>query len=150
MVVDRFSSTKAAITGVCLLVAACSVGDDYQRPDTVTPSAWTNSHETANTWPSAEWWHSFGAPQLDEAMTAAQSANFDLAVAIAQVRQADAAVHISGASLLPAVDAASSITRAHTPTKSSGSYSSNTFEPTISASYELDFWGKKQGRSGFR
>ncbi|MBX9596728.1 MAG: hypothetical protein K2X46_20360, partial [Roseomonas sp.] len=55
-------------------------------------------------WPDAAWWQAFGAPPLDALMRAAMAGNLDLAAANARVRQADAQVRISGASLLPALD----------------------------------------------
>ena len=111
-------------------------------------------------WPEPEWWRGFRAPELDALMAAAAEANFDLAAATAQVRQADALVRVAGAPLLPAVDAAAAVTR--TQSSASGAVSrrrvSSANRLTLSASYEIDFWGgnraaleaARQGAAAFR
>jgi multidrug efflux system outer membrane protein len=140
-------STMIALAG---LLTACSVGPDYQRPDVAIPSAW-NTTDTLNNvpaWPSANWWHNFGSPQLDEFEESAKTANFDIAAAVARIRQADAQLRIAGASLLPALSAGGTISRERTsPTALSGSARSSTFTASsaaLNASYELDFWGKNK------
>ncbi|WP_376100579.1 hypothetical protein ACE7GA_23070 [Roseomonas sp. CCTCC AB2023176] len=55
--------------------------------------------------PDPAWWRGFGSAELDALMERATSANLDLAAAAARVRQADAAVRIAGAALLPEVTA---------------------------------------------
>ncbi len=54
---------------------------------------------------SADWWRGFRSPDLNRLMAQAEAGNFDIAAAIARVRQADAAVRIAGASLLPSLSA---------------------------------------------
>lgn len=140
----------AALAAAALLLNGCSVGEDYQRPQVAQPLSWSDG-VAAGEWPSATWWRSFNAPDLDAYVRQASEANLDLAVAVARVRQADAQVKVSGASLLPSLDGGSSATRSHTPVsktsnKSNGSNSvqSNSYAANLSASYEIDFWGKNQ------
>lgn len=128
------------------LLAGCSVGDDYVRPAASPPARWSNVDRNAP-WPSAEWWRSFGSVRLDELMARAREANFDLAAATARVRQADAQLGIAGASLLPSLSASVSETRARssqaasTITQSKARHTT-TGSAVLTASYELDFWGK--------
>lgn len=128
------------------LLAGCSVGDDYVRPETPPPARWSNADRNAP-WPSAEWWRSFGSARLDELMARAREANFDLAAATARVRQADAQLGIAGASLLPSLSASVSETRARSSQAASSTTltkarHTTTSSATLTASYELDFWGK--------
>src|ERR1700730_13792187 len=53
--------------------------------------------------PMLDWWRGFRSHELTELMEAAQTYNLDIAVAIAQIVQADAQGGISGAPLLPSV-----------------------------------------------
>jgi len=131
-------------------LAACSVGDDYKRPETPAPAAWSEEEAKA-VWPAADWWTAFGSDELNGYMQDAQTANLDIAAAIARIREADAQAEVSGAALLPTLDAGVSAARKQTPVSTTSSSSSsaskrpviaNSFSPTISASYELDFWGK--------
>ena len=59
----------------------------------------------AAAWPDEAWWQGFSAPELDRLMAAARVQNFDIAAAVARVRQADAQLRIAGAPLLPTVTA---------------------------------------------
>jgi multidrug efflux system outer membrane protein len=138
---------------ICTLVAACSVGPTYHRPDIAPPTQWhegpdatAGSPAAASPWPEAGWWHGFGSPQLDELIAEAERNNDDLAGAIARVREADAQVRIAGAPLFPTLDLGAAATRQRTvvPGGASGPRLTNIFNPQITASYELDFWGKNR------
>ncbi|MDJ0387753.1 efflux transporter outer membrane subunit [Roseomonas sp. E05] len=96
-------------------------------------------------WPDPDWWTRFDAPELDRLMTAAMAGNFDLAAATARVRQADAQLRIAGASLFPTVGVDAGATQARSVASSSlagRSRNSTRYDATLSASYEVDFWGR--------
>ena len=138
----------ASIAAVVLL-AGCSLGQHFQRPAAVTPPAWHTDAGTQPAWPAADWWRGFSAPQLDELIAQAQAANFDLAAAVARIRQADAQARIAGAPLLPTLGATGAITREREPPAASGKKvirpgDFTTINPGLAASYEIDFWGKNQ------
>jgi outer membrane protein, multidrug efflux system len=139
--------SAAAISGCALCVlAACSVGPAYKRPDIPLPEQWRDPAATAaqSIWPPSDWWHGFGSDRLDQLIGAAQSRNDDIAVAIARVQEADAQVRIAGAALLPTVDAGATATREHAQVTGEGLRTFNLFNPELTASYELDFWGKNR------
>ena len=135
-----------------LLLAGCTAQFDTRltsgtvRETGLPPLAaqWRQSH--ASSVPSnltLEWWSSFGSPELVGLLETAQRDSFDLAAAMARVRQAQAAASIAGSSLLPSVDASVGVTRA----ARSGGGSANTvdtmrYQAGLTASYELDFWGR--------
>ena len=55
---------------VCLLLSACTVGPDYQRPQVQTPPAWHTDGYWRLAQPShaplaPDWWRSFGDKELD-------------------------------------------------------------------------------------
>ena len=83
--------------------------------------------------------------QLNGLIEDAQRANDDIAAAIARVREADAQARISGAPLLPSVSACGAATRESLLNlTSAGTTTTNEFSALLSASYELDFWGKNR------
>jgi NodT family efflux transporter outer membrane factor (OMF) lipoprotein len=146
---------------ICTVVAACSVGPAYHRPDIAPPVQWREGPDSAagspaagspaagspaatSPWPAADWWHGFGSAQLDELIAEAERNNDDLAGAIARVREADAQVRIAGAPLFPTLDLGADATRERTLVPGSGPRIGNVFNPQITASYELDFWGKNR------
>lgn len=135
------------------LLTGCIVG--YEKPDTALEVAdkyryATNKPEAAL--PSLDWWRSFRSPELTALVEAAQTANLDIAVAVARIAQADAQARISGAALLPTVDANGSATRSRSPQNSSSSLNGNSrggaettnYNASLSASYAIDFWGQNR------
>jgi len=134
-----------AAAGAALL-AGCNLGPRYHRPDTPTPQAWLTAPDGgAAQWPASDWWRGFGSEDLDQLIERAQRANDDLRAAIARVHQADAQRRIAGAPLLPALSLDASATRARAPVPVENVFmTGNDFNPLLSASYELDFWGKNR------
>jgi outer membrane protein, multidrug efflux system len=129
------------------MLAACSVGPAYKRPDIPLPAKWreTPDDNAAGVWPSSDWWHGFGSQKLDELIAEAQRSNDDLGAAVARVEEADAQVRIAGAALLPSLDVGATATRQESQVARAGrSGTFNTFNPELTASYELDFWGKNR------
>jgi outer membrane protein, multidrug efflux system len=137
--------------GVLTLAAAgCTLGPAYHRPAIPPPTAWrTTVAQAAPTWPSVDWWRGFGSVQLDELIREARQANDDLAAAIAQVREAEAQVTIATGALLPALNAGMNAARQRSfiPLPGAGTLTYNDFNPQLSASYELTFWGNWAARS---
>ncbi len=97
-------------------------------------------------WPDSAWWHEFGSVDLDALEAAAQAQNFDIAVAIAQVRQADAQIRINSAPLLPALQGTAGATWTQSNLQSGlprpVTYDTHQYSAGLDASYTLDFWGK--------
>jgi outer membrane protein, multidrug efflux system len=138
-----------AALGGCAFVAlaalaGCSVGPAYKRPDIALPAQWREAgNDAGGVWPNADWWHAFGSERLDELIAEAERSNDDLAVAIARVQEADAQARIAGAPLLPSVDLTADATREYAVVNGvKGNF--NVFNPALTASYELDFWGKNR------
>jgi outer membrane protein, multidrug efflux system len=141
----------ALFGGICAWFTGCSVGPSYKRPDIALPPQWHESAggaaggASASVWPAAEWWHGFGSAKLDQLIAEAEHNNDDLAGAIARVQEADAQARIAGAALLPSLDLGANGSRQRAQTTSSGvSRVFNTFNTELTASYELDFWGKNR------
>jgi len=127
-------------------LTACSVGPAYKRPDIPLPTAWSEAppDDGAGIWPSSDWWHGFGSEKLNQLIAEAQRNNDDLAVAIARIQEADAQARIAGAVLLPSLDLNADASRQRAQVGGGGPATFNSFSPVLSASYELDFWGKNR------
>jgi outer membrane protein, multidrug efflux system len=153
------SALCALLLSPCL--SGCILGTE--RPDLnlevpVAYRAGPKSEAAADKAPPAiDWWRGFRSNELSSLMDAAQTNNLDIAVAVAQIIQADAQVGVSGAALLPTISGSASAEREHggggsSSTSSSGlgttaSGSSSTvsiFSTGLTASYMLDFWGKNR------
>ncbi len=129
------------------LLIGCSVGPAYHRPDIAAPAQWREAAAGSGAeavWPAADWWHGFGSAKLDELIAEAQRNNDDLAAAVARVQEADAQARIAGAALLPSLDLGATATRERARTPGNAAQVFNSFNPELTASYEIDFWGKNR------
>jgi len=102
--------------------------------------------------PTLDWWRGFRSKELTEVIEEARQANLDIAAAIARIVQADAQARVTGAALLPNVALNGSATRSR-PSQStggsgggssSGGSEFNNLSTSLTASYEIDFWGKNR------
>jgi NodT family efflux transporter outer membrane factor (OMF) lipoprotein len=140
---------RLSLLTVCLLLSAC--GSPLQRPDSGVqpPAAWQSPHTDSVIRNNPQWWTQFGSPQLDRLIADARVGSFDLAAAVARVRQAQATTVITGGSLLPEVKAGINANRQKLMRgngysqldASSSNDAVDYFDANLSASYELDFWG---------
>jgi len=94
--------------------------------------------------PAVDWWRGFRSSELTSLMEAAQIYNLDIAVAIAEIVQADAQVGVSGAPLLPQLSGTASAERDHTGPLGAGGSTTSLYNTGLTASYMLDFWGKNR------
>lgn len=99
--------------------------------------------------PALDWWRGFRSSELTALMDAAQIYNLDVAVAIAQIVQADAQVGVAGAPLLPSATGTSTAEQVRSVSSNFGGGSgfSTTFPQYslgLTASYMIDFWGKNR------
>jgi NodT family efflux transporter outer membrane factor (OMF) lipoprotein len=99
--------------------------------------------------PPLDWWRGFRSRELTGIVEKAREANLDVAAAVARIVQADALSRIAGSALLPnvALDASAIRSRASQSIgtgTSIGPSERNNLVATLSASYEIDFWGKNR------
>jgi len=102
--------------------------------------------------PPLDWWRGFKSKELTALIEEAQIVNLDIAAASARIKQADAQARIAGAALLPTVDANGNGSHSRRSITTSGGTSNvgggpregNLYSTSLSASYEIDFWGKNR------
>src|SRR5246127_5266780 len=151
------SGFRAAYAMVLLilspLLCGCILGSERPELGLEVPEAYRAALKgDANAAvPAVDWWRGFRSRELADLMDAAQLYNLDIAVAMAQIIQADAQVGVSGAPLLPSLTGNASAERqkqsgANTIGSGQGFGGStfNTFQTGLTASYILDFWGKNR------
>ena len=100
-------------------------------------------------WPAADWWKSFGDPQLDALIDEALASSPTLNIAAARTRKALAEADAAHSTLAPRIDANASSTRERfsehgsAPPPIGGSTQTfNVLQATLS--WEIDFWGKNR------
>lgn len=137
------SSASAAI--LALALAACSA-PQAMKPEEL-PKAYTAPQPAGaeSSAVSAEWWKGFTSDELTGLIDQAKIGNLDLAIYAARVEQARAQTGQSWANLFPSVSLEGAAKRSGSKTVTSGvrkEANTNSFGANLTASYELDFWGK--------
>lgn len=133
-----------------LLLSACALGPDYQRPELDTPVAYKQDAPWKQATPldhleKGPWWELYGDPQLNRLEETAVQNNQSVQAALARVEQARAIAGIDKAALLPWFDLNPSTERART----AGAFNSDgkgstdsTYSVPLVLSYEIDLWGR--------
>lgn len=138
-------AAPAAAALLALVVAGCALPIDPAESGIVPQAGFVGARgrAAAAAAPDPAWWGAFGAPDLDRLMALALTGNLDLAAAVARLRQADAALRVAGAQLLPVVDVSGSIarTRGTSATAGTPANAGRQYGGSLSASYQIDFWG---------
>ena len=133
-------------------LSGCILGTERPNLNLDVPAAYREGGHNAPDahLPAVDWWRGFKSGELTSLMDAAQIYNFDIAVAIAQIVQADAQVGVAGAPLLPSVTGTSNAQQSQTSSNvagggfSGGGITSSQYSLGLSASYMIDFWGKNR------
>ncbi|HZP77888.1 MAG TPA: efflux transporter outer membrane subunit [Pseudolabrys sp.] len=137
-----------------LPLAGCLLGSEKPEPGIDIPTSYKegprNPKAADAAVPDIAWWRKFRSSELTAIIEEAREANLDIAVAVAQIVQADAQARIAGAPLLPGITLNGQAQHSRTSQSLGGSGSSfggsesNNFQASLTASYEIDFWGKNR------
>ncbi|MGY2295497.1 efflux transporter outer membrane subunit [Pseudomonas yamanorum] len=144
--------TPLHLFSLCLLLSACSATVPPAQNGVQAPDNWHSPSTQGTALQSTQWWTTFGSPELDRIIAQARSTSFDLAAAVARVRQAQAGAAIAGGPLLPELKGALNASREKLLRGKGYSQLDATddnkavdyFDATLSASYEVDFWGGRR------
>jgi NodT family efflux transporter outer membrane factor (OMF) lipoprotein len=113
----------------------------------VVPPAFEQQADSGGApWPDGTWYHGFASQELDSLVALAQDNSLDIVAAAARVKQADARARQAGAALLPQVDANGIGTQFAGGTRGTTAHELD-WSAVLSASYEIDFWGKNRAAS---
>jgi multidrug efflux system outer membrane protein len=132
---------------VIILLGACTVGPNYEKPSTVLPTHWKTglvSHSATYSDPLA-WWKEFRDPLLLSLLQEALESNANLRQAAARIAEGRAALGVSKANRFPALNAQAGANRTRNSKNSfptTGTKPYNNFGLAGILSYELDLWGR--------
>ncbi|MNF35992.1 Outer membrane protein OprM precursor [compost metagenome] len=139
------------LLSACLLLSACAGPAPRIDSGIAAPQDWRSPVAAQARQTNQAWWKHFADPQLDALIEQAQRDSYDLAAAMARVRQARAGVTVAGGPLLPEVSAAANANRekllrgnGYTQLDADDDNKAvDFFDASLTASYEVDFWGGK-------
>jgi len=140
------------LAALCMVAssAGCVLTQDVPDPALDIPDGYKAARLTrADAPPTLDWWSGFRSAELTDLMQEAQKVNLDIAAAVARFMQADAQARIAGAALLPSVSGSGSETYSRTSGSSASGLSNGgrevvNYSASLSASYQLDFWGQNR------
>ena len=153
MPVKRLSPVWRTVAAFAIAASStgCILTSDLPDPALDVPGGYkfSGSAQPDRATPSLDWWRGFRSRELTQLMEEAQAVNLDIAAASSRIRQADAQARITGAALLPSVSGGGQETYSRNSGSSSSGLSNGgrevvTYSSSLSASYELDFWGKNR------
>jgi NodT family efflux transporter outer membrane factor (OMF) lipoprotein len=138
---------RAVVLAVAVLVlGGCATQTPYERPAAQVPAAWAQGqHASAvNASPAQAapqpWWLAMQDPVLTQLINDALVRNNDLAQAAIKVRRAQLVAGQAASNQLPSVSAEA--TAKASRVLSSGNSSTRLSTAAVSASWELDLWGR--------
>jgi outer membrane protein, multidrug efflux system len=121
----------------------CATHGASPVPPADVPAVWSATRAEDGDPVSVDWFRGFGSTELDSLIAAAEHDSLDLQAADARLRQADARARAAGAAILPQVDFGAS-SNTYTGHSGQGSAHETDSGALLSASYEVDFWGKNR------
>jgi NodT family efflux transporter outer membrane factor (OMF) lipoprotein len=151
---ERIGKVSIAILLLGPALSGCILGSERPDLNLDVPASYREGSRNAPDAhvPAVDWWRGFKSSELTTLMEAAQIYNFDIAVAIAQIVQADAQVGVAGAPLLPSLTGTANAQQSR-PSASlgggnmfagSGGAAFTQYSLGLTASYMIDFWGKNR------
>ena len=154
----RRGGIRAAPALAVLLLApalsGCILGSERPELNLEVPAAYREAPKSSvdAAVPALDWWRGFRSKELTTLMEDAQVFNLDIAVAIAQVVQADAQVGVSGSPLFPSITGTATAEQEKVSTATAGGGSGGgvggstfaNYNLGLTASYMIDFWGKNR------
>jgi len=140
---------RRGLVGLCALslLSGCVQGPDYVKPTVAAPGKYRFDQQNgARAEPSDEvWWKSFGDPQIDALVREALANNRDLRIAAARVDEFAAVLAGTRAQGRPQVGYGASASRTRTSEEILPDFVdpvSSSFSTILSASWEIDMWGR--------
>jgi len=135
-------------------LSGCILGSERPELNVEVPAAYREAPKRSvdAAVPALDWWRGFRSKELTTLMEDAQVFNLDIAVALAQVVQADAQVGVNGAPLFPSITGTANAEQQKASSAGGGTGTGftgggstfSTYNMGLTASYMIDFWGKNR------
>lgn len=135
------------LTGLAIL-GGCAVGPNYKRPAVNSPEQFRfTENQSTNSLGDLPWWQVFKDPALVNLIGIAITNNYDLKQAVARVEEARNQAAAANAAFFPQIGYGGDIGRGrsalyNTPSPSPKSPTLTSAQLTLSAAWEIDFWGR--------
>ncbi|MDR3088169.1 MAG: TolC family protein [Azoarcus sp.] len=144
---SRSTPLSAFICAAVLVLGGCSFVGPVARHDIALQENWNEaaSAQTSSAPPTPDWWRGFASPRLDTLIADAFVGSPDLRAQGERVVQAELALRVTSSSLFPGLNLSgnSGWTRNDTGNRGGSTVTERKSSAlNLSASYELDLWGR--------
>src|SRR5213594_2845998 len=145
------STSQQIVSGVvaAALLGGCAIGPNYKRPSVAEPPTFRGQATAeAASLADAPWWEVFQDPSLKALIQEALRNNYDVRIAAARVQEARANLSVARSDLYPSFDYSGGVSRSKVGPGVQGRpggpvpNATNFYSATMSASWELDIWGR--------
>jgi multidrug efflux system outer membrane protein len=138
---------RLILTALFIIPTGCTVGPNYMRPIVSVPDSYRQPYsptpsQQAESLGDEKWWDVFQDADLQQLIRTAIENNYDVRIAASRVLQARAQLGITRAGQFPSVNAGADIIKQRAKSQQSGSVQTADGQLMVSASWDLDFWGK--------
>jgi multidrug efflux system outer membrane protein len=139
----RVRISRLAVSALVLLVSACAMGPDYERPEVPVPAEYDEPVIPGASIANLKWWELFEDEELSALIEAALINNNELAIAVARIEETRAALGFVRADQYPNLGGTAGAGRGNTvPGIGVPGDVNDIFVLSASLSFELDLWGK--------
>ena len=138
---------------VAALLAGCTVGPDYMRPEIATPETWRIDYARAADAANTRWWEQFGDPVLDQLVDEALRENLDVRMAAARVDQFIGALTTTRSQFYPQIGYGLDASRSRSsrvgqpPIPEPGDPYTSLYQGALSAQWQIDLFGRVRRQS---
>ena len=137
-----FRVRSLLITAVTFILASCTMGPDYQRPEVPVPEGYRSSTVDGESFANLHWWELFDDADLVALIETALANNKELAIALARIEEARASLGFVRADQFPNLSGSAGAGRGNVlPGGVPGAVNDN-FVLAADLSFEVDLWGK--------
>ena len=131
------------LTTCSAVLASCSMGPDFERPEVPVPETYQASSIPGASFANLQWWELFDDDDLEALIETALLNNKELAIAMARIEEARATLGFVRSDQFPNLDGTAGAARGNTFPGSNVPGSINeSFVLAANLSFELDLWGK--------
>jgi multidrug efflux system outer membrane protein len=126
---------------LCLGLAGCKLGPDYERPEIVLPEDYRLTLAEGASFANLDWWQLFEDPVLEELIEIALRNNQNLLIATARIGEARALLGFTRADLYPTLNGAAQAGRGNFLAGVPGT-TTDVYLLSANLDYEIDLWGR--------
>ena len=137
---------KPLCIALVVALAGCAVTEPKTRVQIDMPQQFTEAAVPAaagvTSQLTTDWWTNFGSPQLTSLIEQALAGSADVRIAAERITQAELALRVANASLLPTIGVGAGQSFSRTDSAGTDATTRRGTSISIAMSYEIDLWGR--------